>query len=417
MGKQIFEGIKILDFTWVGVGPITIRNFADHGAFVIHIESHTRPEALRVAPPFKDGTPDPNKAAFMANFNTSKYGIALDLNTEKGKEIVKRFLVEWKPDIMAESYSPKAMENWGLDWENVKKLRPDIIYYSASQQGRFGPHRMFAGFGMMASALGGYAHITGWPDRLPAIPYGAYTDFISPFYGACALVAALDWRRKTGEGQYIDLSQYECGQQFLSPALMDYILTGKEICRNGNRHDAAVPHGVFPCKEKETWVSIAVFDDDEWQAFCEVLGGPDWTKDERFKTFLGRRRHEDELEQHIAAWTKEHTPAEVMTCMQDAGVPAGIVHPPSGLYEDPQLKHWDFFVELNHTGIGPHKYDGLTTKLSKTPGKLCMPSPILGEHNEKIFKECLGMSDEEIGDLIAEQVITNEGQYPWLKKE
>jgi len=415
MAKKIFEGVKVLDFTWVGVGPITIKNLADHGAFAIHVESHTRPETLRVAPPFRDGVPDPNKAAFMANFNTSKYGITLDLNTEKGRDIVKRFLVEWKPDIMAESYSPKAMEKWELDWEHVKKIRPDIIYYSACQQGHFGPHRMFSGYGMMAAALGGYAHITGWPDRLPAIPYGAYTDFISPFYGACALVAALDWRRKTGKGQYLDLSQYECGQQFLAPALIDYILTGREICRNGNRHDSAAPHGVFPCKEEETWVCIAVFTDEEWKAFCDVLENPDWTKASRFQTLLGRKQHEDELEDLITEWTKEHTPEEVMNLMQDVGVPAGVVHPTSGLYEDPQLKHWDFFVELNHTEMGPHKYDGLTTKLSKTPGDLTMPAPILGEHNEKIFKECLGMSDDEIGDLIAEGVITNEGQYPWLQ--
>jgi len=417
MGKKIFEGVKVLDFTWVGVGPITIKNLADHGAFVIHVESHTRPETLRLAPPFKDGVPDPNKAAFMANYNTSKYGISLDLNTEKARDIVKRFLLEWRPDIMAESYSPRAMEKWGLDWENVKKIRPDIVYYSASQQGHFGPHRMFSGYGMMMAALGGYAHITGWPDKLPAIPYGAYTDFISPFYGACALVAALDRRRKTGNGQYLDLSQYECGQQFLAPALIDHILTGREICRKGNRHDYAAPHGVFPCKEEETWVCIAVFTDQEWKDFCDVLENPEWAEVPRFQTLLGRKRHEDELEHFIADWTKKHTPEEVMNAMQDAGVPAGVVHPPSGLYGDPQLNHSKFFVELNHTGIGPHKYDGLTTRLSKTPGELCMPAPILGEHNEKIFKECLGMSDDEIGDLIAEGVITNEGQYPWLQRK
>lgn len=417
MVKKIFEDLKVLDFTWVGVGPITIKNLADHGAFVIHVESHTKPETLRVAPPFKGGIPDPNKAAFMANYNTSKYGITLDLNKEEGIDIVRRFLLEWKPDIMAESYSPKAMEKWGLDWENVKKIRPDIIYYSSSQQGHFGPHRMFSGYGMMMAALGGYAHITGWPDRLPAIPYGAYTDFISPFYGACALVAALDWRRKTGKGQYLDLSQYECGQQFLAPALIDYTLTGREICRKGNRHDYAAPHGVFPCKDEETWVCIAVFTDEEWRAFCDVLGNPEWTNDTRFQTLLGRKQHEDELESLIADWTKDHTPQEVMNLMQHAGVPAGVVHPPSGLYEDPQLKHWKFFVELNHAGIGPHKYDGLTTKLSKTPGELSKPAPILGEHNEQIFKECLGMSDDEIGDLIAEGVITNEGQYPWFQEE
>ncbi|MDY6842979.1 MAG: CoA transferase [Thermodesulfobacteriota bacterium] len=416
MKKQIFEGIKVLDFTWVGVGPITIKNLSDHGAFVIHVESHTRPETLRMAAPFKDGTPDPNKAAFMANYNSSKYGISLDLNTDKGIELAKRFLTEWKPDIMAESYSPKAMENWGLTYEDVKKIRPDIIYFSACQQGHFGPHRMFAGYGMMMAALGGYANITGWPDRLPAIPYGAYTDFISPFYGSIALVAALDYRRKTGKGQYLDLSQLECGQQFLAPALIDYELTGREICRNGNRHEYASPHAVFPCKGEEQWCCIAVFTDQEWTCFCDVIGNPEWTTEERFQTLHRRKQNEDELEHLIAEWTKNFTPHEVMIMMQEKGVPAGMVHPPSGLFEDPQLTHREFFVELDHTEIGPHKYDGLTTILSKTPGKLRMPAPCLGEHNEYIYKEILGLNDDEIGDLLVEGVITTEAQYPWLEE-
>jgi benzylsuccinate CoA-transferase BbsF subunit len=413
MGKQIFEGVKILDFTWVGVGPITIKNLADHGAFVIHVESHSSPETLRLTPPFVDGVPDIDRAAFMANFNSSKYGISLDLNKGKGRELVKRFLLEWRPDIIAESFSPKAMENWKLDYESVKEVRPDIIYYSASQQGHSGPHRLFSGYGMMAASLGGYAHITGWPDRLPAIPYGAYTDFISPFFGSIALVAALDYRRRTGRGQYLDLSQFECGQQFLAPILMDYILSGREFCRMGNRHLYAAPHGIFPCKGEEKWCAIAVFNDEEWQAFRQVLGNPEWSEDPKFETIQGRKRNEDELEQYVSAWTKDYTPEEVMTMMQARGVAAGVVHPSSDLYEDPQLKHRGFFVELNHSGIGPHHYDGLTFHLSKTPGEIRMPAPCLGEHNAYIYKEILGLSDDEIGELMVEGVITTEADLPW----
>ena len=412
MGKQIFEGVKILDFTWVGVGPITVKFLADHGAFAIHVESHTRPETLRMSPPFKDGIPGVDRAAFMADYNSSKYGISLDLNKEKGRELAKRFLLEWEPDIMAESYTPKAMENWGLDYEHVREIRPDIIYYSACQQGHFGPHRMFAGYGMMAAALGGYAHITGWPDRPPAIPYGAYTDFISPFYGTIAVAAALDYRRKTGKGQYLDLSQLECGAQLMAPALMDYALTGREICRMGNRHPAAVPHGIYPCRGVERWCSIAVFTDEEWKAFCSVIGNPDLAQDPKFQTLMGRKQNEDELDQLVGEWTKDYPPEQVMGMMQDAGVPAGVVQSMEDMFADPQVKHRDFFVLLNHSGIGPHHYDGLTFKLSKTPGELRMPAPCLGEHNDYVYKEILGLSDDEIADLIVEGVITTEADLP-----
>ena len=414
--EQIFEGLKVLDLTWVGVGPITIKNLADHGAFVIHVESHTKPEALRLSPPFKDGEMDIDKAAFMANFNSSKYGISLNLNKKKGRDLIRRILVEWQPDIIAESYAPKAMEGWGLDYQHVKEIRPDIIYFSACQQGNQGPHRHFAGFGQMAASLGGYAHITGWPDRMPAIPQGAYTDFISPYYACSALVAAIDYRRKTGKGQYLDLSQFECGQQFLAPALMDYALTGREISRMGNRHPDASPHGIFPCNQEETWCCIAVFTEEEWMAFSDAVGHREWAVDSKFKTLSTRKQNEDELEALIAEWTKKFTPVEVMTLLQEKGVPAGVVHPTSGLYEDPQLKHRGFFVELDHTKMGPHNYDGFTFSLSKTPGELRMPAPCLGEHNEYIYGEVLGLSEDEIGDLLVEGVITTEADLPWFQE-
>ena len=414
---QIFDGVKILDLTWVGVGPITIKNLADHGAFVIHVESHTKPETLRISAPYQDRELDINKAPFMANYNSSKYGISLNLNKEKGRDLIKRILVEWKPDIMAESYTPRAMKNWGLDYESVKRIRPDILYLSACQQGNQGPHSHFAGYGQMAASLGGFAHITGWPDRMPAIPYSAYTDFISPFFAATSLVAALDYRRETGIGQYLDLSQLECGQQFLAPALMDYALTGREICRMGNRHTDASPHGIFPCKEEETWCCIAVFTDDEWIALCNVTGHPEWIDADRFRTLTARKQNEDALEALIAEWTARYTPVEVMTYLQENGVAAGVVHPASGLYEDPQLKHRGFFVELDHTEMGPHHYDGLTFNLSKTPGKLRLPGPCLGEHNEYIYSEVLGLSDDEIGDLLVEGVITTEADLPWAEED
>ena len=385
MGNQIFEGVKILDLTWVGVGPITTRFLADHGAFVIHVESHTRPETLRMSPPFKDGIAGVDRAAFMADYNSSKYGISLDLNKEKGRELVKRFLLDWKPDI---------------------------IYYSACQQGHFGPHRMFAGYGMMGAALAGYAHITGWPDRLPAIPYGAYTDFISPFYGTIAVVAALDYRRKTGKGQYLDLSQFECGLQLLAPALMDYALTGREICRVGNRHPSAAPHGIYPCRGVERWCSIAVFTDEEWKAFCGVIGHPDLAEDPKFQTLMARKQNEDELDELVGEWTKDYPPEQVMSMMQDAGVAAGVVQSMEDIFADPQIKHRGYLVLLNHSAIGPHHYDGHAFRLSKTPGKLRMPGPCLGEHNEYIYKEILGLSEDDIADLIIEGVITTEADLP-----
>ena len=211
------------------------------------------------------------------------------------------------------------------------------------------------------------------------------------------------------------MSQLECGLQLLAPILMDYALTGREFCRMGNRHPNAAPHGIYPCLGEEKWCCIAVFTDDEWQAFCRVIGEPEWSQAEKFQTLSGRKDNEDELDQLTGEWTKKYTPEDVMGRMQSEGVAAGMVHPPSGLYNDPQLKHREFFVELNHSGIGPHHYDGLTFHLNKTPGKLRLPAPCLGEHNEMIYKEVLGLSDDEVGELMLEGVITTESDLPWAE--
>ena len=406
MPEQIFEGIKVADFTWVGVGPITVKNLADHGATVVHIESHTHLDTLRMTPPFKDGVAGVNNSAFMADYNTSKCGVSLDVNKPKGVEIARK-LILWA-DVVAESFSPRAMAKWGLDYETIRKLKPDIIYYSASQQGHGGPHSGFIGFGMMMASLSGYAHLTGWPDRDPATPYGAYTDFISPFFGSAALVAALDHRRKTGVGQHLDLSQLECGLQLIAPVQMDYVLNDHEMIRDGNRDPRAAPHNAYHCLGSDSWCAIAVFTDEEWTGLCMVLNRPDIVRDPRFATLEARKANEDELDRLIGEWTRERDAQDVMETLQSAGVPAGVVLSAEGQFNDLQVKHRGFFHYLDHQVIGRHAYDGFSFDLSRSPGTLAA-APTLGQHNEYVYKEILGMTDEQIGDLIAEGVITVEG--------
>ncbi|MFQ5933211.1 MAG: CoA transferase, partial [Dehalococcoidia bacterium] len=412
------EGIKVLDFTWIGVGPITIKYLADHGATVIHVESVTRPDGLRLSPPFKDAETGINRSQFAANFNTSKYGLGLNMAKPEAQDLIRRLIAKWQPDVIAETFTPKVMRSWGLDYASVRKLRLDIIYFSACQQGQTGPHARFAGYGMQAAALGGFYHITGWPDREPSVPYGAYADFINPPNGAAAIMAALDYRRRTGHGQYLDMAQFECAAQYLAPALMDFQLNGRVLNRKGNHDDSYAPHGVYPCKEGSNslnglevartggyWCAIDVTSDEEWEALCKAIGDLPWTREGRFSTFAGRKENEDELDRLLGEWTAQHEARGLMERLQEAGVPAGVVQSQSDLWQDPQLKHQNYFQWLNHAECGPMPYDGLQFLMSKTPGKLRMPHALIGEHNELILKDFLGLSDDEINDLLVQEVL------------
>ena len=413
-----FEGIKVLDFAWAGVGPITTRYLADHGATVVHVESVTRPDPLRPGPPFKDGLPGINRSQFVANFNTSKYGLGLNMAKLQARELVKNMITRWGPDILAESFTPKVMRGWGLDYHSVRELKPDIIYFSTCQQGQTGPHAMFAGYGSLAAALAGFYHITGWPDREPAGPYGAYTDFINPPNALAAIVAALEYRRRTGKGQHLDLSQFESATHFLAPAIMDLMVSGRNLGRKANRDDVYAPHGVYPCREVApastglkvapsggSWCAIAVTSDEEWDALCEAMGSPSWTQEDRFSTFAGRRENGEELDRLLGEWTVQRGAHELMDVLQRAGVPCGVVQSQSDLWEDPQLEHRDFFQWLNHTECGPMPYNGLQFLLSRSPGKLSMPHALIGEHNELILKDFLGLSEDEIARLVIEEVL------------
>ncbi len=410
MAKQVFEGIKVADFTWAAVGPQVGRELAEHGATVVRVESHRRLDPVKTFAPFRDGVPGVNRSAFGTEYNTNKYGISLDLNKPKAQEVARR-LVTWA-DIVGDSMTPGTMARLGLDYESCRRINPSVIYFSTTQQGQYGPHRDFQGVGHHVNAIAGFSECTGWPDSDPTMVFPAYSDFISPWYLLIAVMGALLRRRKTGEGMYIEQAQLEAGLTFLAPQVLDYTVNQRVTSRSGNRDRYMSPHGVYPCRGADRWVAIAVTNDEQWQRFCKVTGNPEWAKDPKFGTILSRKENEDELDRLIGEWTRDYTPEQVMTMMQDVGVPAGVVQTGEDLLDDPQLKHRQHFRVLAHPEIGPHSYHAPAYRLSQTPCDIKRPAPCLGQHNDYVYKEVLGFSDDEIADMLVEGVITTDADAP-----
>jgi benzylsuccinate CoA-transferase BbsF subunit len=404
MTGKALAGLKVADLTWSVAGPLTVKFLADHGAEVIHIESSTRPELLRVLPPFRDKKPGLNRSAYNACFNNNKYGLSLDMNHPRAKEVLKR-LILWA-DVVAENFSPGIMAKWGLSYENLVKIKPDMIMFSTSQMGQTGHRAKVGAYGTQLVSLAGFTHLTGWPDRDPTGPYGPYTDATLPYMGVAAIMAALIRRRQTGRGTHIDLSQFETALNFISPILLDYAINRRVATRKGNRCSDSVPHGVYRCLEEDRWCAIAIFDDEEWGRFCQVMGRPDLATAPRFASFQKRKENEDELDDLISKWTADQSAEEVMFKLQKADIAAGVAQTGKDLLEnDPQLAHRHFFQELEHQEIGRHHYEAPPFRLSKTPCELSTPGPCIGEHNERVCKKMLGFTDDEFSDLMADRVL------------
>ena len=389
--KSPFGGLKVADFSWVGVGPMIGKALADHGATVLRIESPHRLDLLRTAPPFKDGEPGPNRSQFMANFNTSKKGVTVDLKQAAGRRLA-RHLVQWA-DVVLESYSPGTMARFGLDWPTLSADRDDLVMLSTSMRGQTGPERGYSGFGGQGAAIAGLFNLVGWPDRPPSGPWGAYTDFISPRYGVAALVAALMHRRRTGQGQHIDLSQVECGIRFLEPLILDYSANGRIATRLGQGSPALHPHGVFACRGEHRYLAVAVATDEQRSALVKVLGE---------EPSAGEREGEPLASKEPSAlerWCRQRDAFEAADMLRERGVPAYPVLRPSDLYDDPQLRWRDFFVTLDHAEMGPTPYDGPATIFSRTPQTLRSPAPCLGQHNDDALREYLRLADSQIEEL------------------
>lgn len=404
MGRFALEGIKILDFAWVGVGPITSKYFADNGADVIRVESAAKLDVLRIAPPWKDARPGINSSQFFASYNTSKKGITLNLSKPDAREIVKK-LVPWA-DIVVESFTPKAMRGWGLDYDHLRELRPDLIMLSTCMQGQTGPNALYPGFGQLMAALSGFYYISGYDESSPCPPYGAYSDFVAPRFSTSALLAALDYRRRTGKGQYIDMSQYEASLHNLAPALIDYFASGRVLGPRGNGSDRYAPHGAYRCADEdgnERWVAIAVRDDNGWNAMLKALGAQ--ASDARFATKVGRLENRAALDEFVGALVRSRGAHQLTALLQGAGVAAYPVQNCMDIHQDENLEAFDFWHWLDHKEMGPSPYEGLQHRMSRTPGELRNAAPILGQDNDEVFGKMLKMSAEEIERLKKENVI------------
>jgi crotonobetainyl-CoA:carnitine CoA-transferase CaiB-like acyl-CoA transferase len=432
MTKLPLEGIKVADFSWFGAGPICAENLGRFGATVVRVESEAHIDGLRQVMPFaQQDCPDCNGAGcsncqntgkvtktgynvsgYFNNYNAGKLGITINLQTELGQQMGRQ-LIAWA-DVFITNHTPRIIEKWGLEYDAVAKIKPGIIAVYQPMQGFDGPHKHFFGFGAVLNAITGYNNLSGFPNRPPMGLGTNYPDYvINPGHTLVAILAALRYRKKTGKGQRIELAQIESSVAPLAPAVMDYMANGKLHTRQGNRLSYASPHGAFRCQDEEItgaqhdrWVAFGIFSDAQWRVLADAMGNPAWAADAKFATLEGRKANEDELETNITEWTRPQLAEDVMSLLQSKGIAAGVVHNSRDVLDrDVHLKARQYYQYLDHPETGRAAYDGAPFRLSKTPGSLKSPAPLLGEHNEYVCKEILGMSDEEIAEALVQQAL------------
>jgi len=392
------EGVKVADFSWIGVGPITAKSLADHGATVIRIESDDPPDRLRLVGPFTDDVIGINRCQFYGSFNTSKMSLHVNLKHDKGNEVAKQLLA-WC-DIALDSFTAGTMDRLGLGYEAARAVNPNIIMATTCLFGQYGPTARLAGYGYHAAAISGFYEITGWDDRAPGGPWNAYTDTVAPRFLTTTLLAALDHRRRTGQGQYIDQAQMESALHFLSPELLDVQVSGTSARRNGNFDSKSSPHDAFPCAGTDQWCAIAVETDEQWQRLRAVLGEPQWAVDPALDTLDGRLNAADLVDTNLSAFTSQHEPLSLMTLLQEAGVPAGMVQRSSDNLVDPQLAHRGFFRPMQHPEMGEVPYEGHQYQIRGYDNGPRTPAPCLGEHTFEVLTDVLGLDIEQVTEIL-----------------
>ncbi|MBI3757763.1 MAG: CoA transferase [Deltaproteobacteria bacterium] len=396
--RRPLDGIRILDFTWVVAGPVATRILADQGAEVIKIE---RRDSLDLGS---------RRGGFTGNLFRGKESTVINMADPRGREIARQLAAI--SDVVIDNFSARVMHNWGMDYESIKKIKPDIIAVSMSGFGHTGPQKDYVSYGPTLQALSGYTLLMRHPEGEPAGWGYSYADMSGGYSGALAVLMALWHRKRTGEGQFVDLSQFETISSVVGPALLDILVNKNTIAPFGNRSQEApaAPHGVYRCAGSDRWCAITVFTEEEWQAFCTVVENPTLTNDPRFATRADRLAHHDALDRFVEEWTRQHSPEEVMALLQQAGVPAGVVANGEDLDRDPQLRARGYWAQVQTPEGDAVILDGTPIKMSATPGSVSAPGPLLAEHTESVLQRLLHYSDEHLTQLKTDRVIASHAE-------
>jgi crotonobetainyl-CoA:carnitine CoA-transferase CaiB-like acyl-CoA transferase len=398
---QALQGVRIVEFSAGMAGPWIGRFLAYCGAEVIKVESRNRPDVTRLyVPPWAPELGiQPQLSPWFTDWNAGKRFVALDLTRPRAVELARRLVGVC--DVVVENYSTGVMDKLGLGYAELQSVKPDIIFFSSSGYGDTGPYQRYVTWGPNIEALSGLSTLSGFPQRPCTVTQYAYPDAVSALHGLFAVLCALDYRRRTGTGQYINLSQFEATTSVLGHVLMEYLANGHEPQRLGNRSRRAAPHGCYRCLGEDRWCAIAVFEDAEWERFCNVVAEP-WTREARFATLACRLDNVEELDALVQAWTACRDAYEVMAGLQQAGIAAGVVQNVEDQFRrDPQLAARHFFEEIEHVAKGTVVANGIPLGLTRTPGGTTQAGAAVGQDNDYVFGELLGMTADEVCDAIA----------------
>lgn len=412
-------GVRVADFCWMGVGSVATRMLADFGAEVIKIENRRRIDRPRLLPIYKGevrnygeerSDADPNRGGLHNNYSRNKLGVTVDMKSDRGRRLVDRLISE--SSVVTENFAPGVMERWGLTYERLRELSPEVVYGRMSGFGHTGPRAHFKSYGPVVQAVSGLSFISGLPGVEPSGWGLSYMDNQAAYYNSAALMMAILRRRATGLGAEVDVSAVEVGISMIGTDMLDVTANGTVTRRptfpRGNRLDdpAAAPHGVYPSADEDRWVAIAVFDDADWARFVAAIGRPAWTDEPAFATQRDRHANQDTLDEHVATWTRQRSDRDAMELLQSAGVAAGAVQNAEDLSEwDPQIADRGTFFELDHPVIGEARFEGTPISFSRTSQHTWRSAPLLGEDNHYVFGDILGLSSDEITELENDGVI------------
>lgn len=400
--KLPLAGIRVLDFTWGGAGPFATKALADHGAEVIKVETNTHYDFPRTMGPYAGGIAGVNRSAYFTNRNSSKLSISINLKKPKAVDLVKRLAATC--DIVVNNFRAGVLEKLGLGYQKLAAGRTDLIFVGMPLQGSGGPQANFSGVGHTLNVLSGIYGVTGYPDGQLVGPGTNYPDHsVNPGHALVAILGALIHRRRTGLGQYVEVSQLESTMNLLGPNILAYSMDGVNPPPLGNWSRTAAPYGLFPCAGAR-FIAIAVSDDSHWAGLARVAADQPWAGNVSFATTAGRLAQAEALRKAVSDWTAGQDPRMLMSALQEAGVPAGVVQNAADLVElDPQIRARETLITVDHAEMGPVLYNNIPFRLSETPGQI-RSSPLIGEHNDKVFGEWLGVPPDEMQRLAEEGV-------------